>query len=298
MGERDDAGDGDPGARPRRARAAPPALPARRRARARRLRAPAADRGRRRRPRRPPLPHVLLQPRPADPQRRPAGGHRAARPRGARQGAPRAPAVPPGRARGAAGRARLRHRRVVAVLAGRPRVHARLPPARGGVPRQPLHAHPPARLLRAPTPASPATSTSRRASTWRAWPACAPAARPSCASRSRRSPPSTCASSGRRGVSLEQQASLPRGSHTLLWTPPARGRYRVRIEARGLSGPRGVLARTVKVVLPKPGKRKPCQRPKARSSAVRPPSGKCSSTRRRGDSTSTSHSPARGHIER
>jgi hypothetical protein len=34
--------------------------------------------------------------------------------------------------------------------------------------------------------------------------------------------------------------------------PPARGRYRVRIEAQGPSGPVGVKARNLRVVLPKP----------------------------------------------
>ena len=67
--------------------------------------------------------------------------------------------------------------------------------------------------------------------------------------------------SGRRGVSMERDLALTRGSHTVSWIPPARGRYHVRIEARGPSGPRGVLARTVRVVLPKP---KPKPKPKAK----------------------------------
>jgi hypothetical protein len=87
---------------------------------------------------------------------------------------------------------------------------------------------------------------------------------------------------GRRGVSLDEQISLPHGTHTVWWTPPARGRYRVQISAQGPSGPRGVLARTVRVVLPKPSR---CRRPRARSSAGKPRSGRCSSTRRRGGST-------------
>jgi hypothetical protein len=105
--------------------------------------------------------------------------------------------------------------------------------------------------------------------------------------------------SGRRGVSLDEQVSLPHGTHTVWWTPPARGRYRVRIVAQGPSGPRGVLERGVRVVLPKPGRRKPCRpRRKAHSSAARPPSERCSRTRRRGGTTSTSHSPARGRTGR
>jgi D-glucuronyl C5-epimerase C-terminus len=83
---------------------------------------------------------------------------------------------------------------------------------------------------------------------------------------------------GRRGVSLDTEIALPRGIHTVWWTPPARGRYRVRIVAQGPSGPRGVLARTVRVVLPRPARPRRCRpRRKAHSSAARPPSGKCSS---------------------
>jgi hypothetical protein len=104
--------------------------------------------------------------------------------------------------------------------------------------------------------------------------------------------------SGRRGISLDEQASLPRGSHSVLWTPPAGGRYRVRIEARGPSGPRGVLARTVRVK-PPPGSRRRCPRAKAHASAAVPPSGKCPSTRKRGDRASARHgrSAGRGRVQ-
>jgi len=57
---------------------------------------------------------------------------------------------------------------------------------------------------------------------------------------------------GTRGLSLSRDLRLPRGSHTVTWRPPGRGRYRLRIEARGPSGPAGVELRTVKVKLPKP----------------------------------------------
>ena len=42
-------------------------------------------------------------------------------------------------------------------------------------------------------------------------------------------------------------AKLPRGTHAFAWQPPGRGRYRVRIEARGPSGPVGVETRTVRI---------------------------------------------------
>ena len=60
---------------------------------------------------------------------------------------------------------------------------------------------------------------------------------------------------GTRGMSLSRDLRLPRGSHTVTWRPPGRGRYRIRIEARGPSGPAGVELRTVRVKLPKPKKK-------------------------------------------
>jgi hypothetical protein len=71
--------------------------------------------------------------------------------------------------------------------------------------------------------------------------------------------------SGARGVSLSQRLALPRGSHAVTWVPPRRGAYRVRIEAQGPSGPRGVRAETVRVVLPKP-KPKPKKKPRDKGS--------------------------------
>lgn len=63
---------------------------------------------------------------------------------------------------------------------------------------------------------------------------------------------------GTRGLSVSRDfAKLPRGTHAFAWRPPGRGRYRIRIEARGPSGPLGVEERTVKVKTPaKPKKKK------------------------------------------
>ena len=60
----------------------------------------------------------------------------------------------------------------------------------------------------------------------------------------------------RSGVTLSRRLSLPRGRHTVPWTPPRRGRYRVRVEAKGPSGPSGVRAKVVRVVVPKPQRAK------------------------------------------
>jgi hypothetical protein len=66
--------------------------------------------------------------------------------------------------------------------------------------------------------------------------------------------------SGRRGVTMDRRLSLWRGTHSLAWVPPARGRYRVRVTAQGPSGPRGVRDESVRVVFPKP---KPKPKPEA-----------------------------------
>ncbi len=70
--------------------------------------------------------------------------------------------------------------------------------------------------------------------------------------------------SGRRGLSLRRVLDVPRGAHELPWTPSARGRYRLRVEARGPSGPAAVAARTIRVVRPKP-KPKPKAKPRRRA---------------------------------
>ena len=62
---------------------------------------------------------------------------------------------------------------------------------------------------------------------------------------------------GRRGLAFSREMTLPYGTHQVGWTPPARGRYRLRIEAQGPSGPVGVKARAFRVVLPKPKPKKP-----------------------------------------
>ena len=62
---------------------------------------------------------------------------------------------------------------------------------------------------------------------------------------------------GKRGISVSRDfARLPRGTHAFAWKPEGRGRYRVRIEARGPSGPVGVETRTVRVTTPAAKKKK------------------------------------------
>ena len=88
--------------------------------------------------------------------------------------------------------------------------------------------------------------------------------------------------SGHGGVTMRRRLALERGSHTLAWTPPRRGRYRVRVVAKGPSGPRGVRAESVRVVFPKP-KPKPAPRSRKRGQASRPgiaPLRKASTKRR------------------
>lgn len=71
---------------------------------------------------------------------------------------------------------------------------------------------------------------------------------------------------GSGGRSYERTfTGLPRGRHSVMWTPPRRGTYVVRIDARGLSGPAGRAALTVRVAHPTPKpERKPKQRTKDR----------------------------------
>jgi hypothetical protein len=61
-----------------------------------------------------------------------------------------------------------------------------------------------------------------------------------------------------RGKSLtfSRELTLPYGQHEVGWTPPSRGRFRLRIEAQGPSGPVGVTAQDFRVVLPKPKPKK------------------------------------------
>jgi hypothetical protein len=62
---------------------------------------------------------------------------------------------------------------------------------------------------------------------------------------------------GRRGQSLARDLHMSRGSRSLSWRPPGRGRYTLRITAQGPSGPLGVETRTIRVTKPKPTKPKP-----------------------------------------
>jgi hypothetical protein len=57
---------------------------------------------------------------------------------------------------------------------------------------------------------------------------------------------------GPRGLVLARDLQLGRGDHDLSWTPPSRGRFRVRVSARGPEGRLGLSGRTVRVVRPKP----------------------------------------------
>ena len=77
--------------------------------------------------------------------------------------------------------------------------------------------------------------------------ACAPSAAPRCASRCPSSRRCACASPGAEGVAMARDMSVSRGTYTVPWTPPRRGRYRVRIAAQGPSGPIGVRSETVSV---------------------------------------------------
>ena len=66
----------------------------------------------------------------------------------------------------------------------------------------------------------------------------------------------------RNRLAFSRDLELPHGSHSVLWAPPRRGRYHVRITAQGPSGPLGVETRNIRVVLPKP---KPKKRKKPRT---------------------------------
>jgi D-glucuronyl C5-epimerase C-terminus len=64
------------------------------------------------------------------------------------------------------------------------------------------------------------------------------------------------------GLTYSRDLTLPYGSHELGWTPPSRGRFRLRIEAQGPSGPVGVKAQSFRIVLPKPKPKKKPKRPR------------------------------------
>jgi D-glucuronyl C5-epimerase-like protein len=62
----------------------------------------------------------------------------------------------------------------------------------------------------------------------------------------------------RRGVVLTTRLRLPRGPHAVSWRPARGGRYRVRLTAIGLSGPKATVDRRVRVHTPR--RRKPAPR--------------------------------------
>jgi hypothetical protein len=61
---------------------------------------------------------------------------------------------------------------------------------------------------------------------------------------------------GRHGLAFSRDMELPYGRHEMAWTPPARGRFRLYIEAQGPSGPVGVAKRRLAVRLPRPKPKK------------------------------------------
>jgi hypothetical protein len=76
-----------------------------------------------------------------------------------------------------------------------------------------------------------------------------------------------------RRLTLSRDFTLSHGPHELDWTPPSRGRFELRIEAQGPSGPIGVAARSFRILLPKPKpkpKRKPTDARKPDRSEPRP----------------------------
>jgi hypothetical protein len=83
---------------------------------------------------------------------------------------------------------------------------------------------------------------------------------------------------GAGGVAVARDMDVSRGTYTVPWTPPRRGRYRVEIAARGPSGPLGVRAKTVRVVRPKP--RKPAAKRRQASKPEIAPLRKASTKRR------------------
>src|SRR5215207_2787263 len=75
---------------------------------------------------------------------------------------------------------------------------------------------------------------------------------------------------GPRGVVLSRDLRLGRGEHDFTWTPPTRGRFDLRVRARGPEGRLGVSHRSVRVVLPKP-KPEPKRKAKPRQKTERTP---------------------------
>jgi hypothetical protein len=69
-------------------------------------------------------------------------------------------------------------------------------------------------------------------------------------------------------VTFSRDLELAHGSHSVLWAPPSRGRFRIRITAQGPSGPLGVTSRNVRVVLPKPKPKKKRKKPRTKLTPV------------------------------
>jgi D-glucuronyl C5-epimerase-like protein len=69
-------------------------------------------------------------------------------------------------------------------------------------------------------------------------------------------------------VTFSRDLELAHGAHSLLWAPPSRGRFRIRITAQGPSGPLGVTTRKVRVVLPKPKPKKKRKTPRTKLTPI------------------------------
>jgi D-glucuronyl C5-epimerase C-terminus len=65
-------------------------------------------------------------------------------------------------------------------------------------------------------------------------------------------------------LTFTRDLELAHGAHSVLWAPPSRGRFQIRITAQGPSGPVGVKTRDVRVVLPKPKPKKKRKSPRTR----------------------------------
>ncbi len=91
---------------------------------------------------------------------------------------------------------------------------------------------------------------------------------------------------GPRGVVLARDMHLERGRHDLSWVPPSRGRFDLRVRARGPEGRLGVSHRTVEVALPKPKpKPKPERDAEPRKKAPKPEPLERGTVRGDGDSS-------------
>ena len=265
VGERDDAGDRDPGALARLPGARQGALAAQRAARARRVRAGAADRRLGARARRPPLRPVLLRAVAPRVQRRPAGRDRPARRR-------RAAALRP-RASGCSSAASAAARREIAdfdtgawSLYSEHGAEATLNyhSLIAGFLDEPLRPRPQAHVL-------------QRRQALRALRARADEDRDHAAAQGPLGPHEHGAlldledldrQGARVGHARAEPLARPQAvarQPPVAWRPPGRGRYRLRIEAQGPSGPLGVETRSIRVTTPKPKPKPKKKKPAPRS---------------------------------